>query len=184
MRHTLSILLEKRCGELSRVLGLFTARGYNIESLTVAETLDPSVSQMTLVTTGDDRAIEQIVKRIDKQVRVLKVLDLTGLEHIERGLALVKIKAEISPALMEVLGLVSLNRLKLIEVSGDNLTFEAAGDWDQVTEVIQMLTELGIRDIVRTGPVTMAGQVSAADGNQCAASKVHSIDIEPRLENL
>jgi len=173
MKHTLSILVEKRCGELSRILGLFTARGYNIESLTVAETLDPSVSQMTLVTMGDDRAIEQIVKRIDKQVRVLKVTDLTGREYTERGLALVKVKAEVGPALVEVLNLVSLNRLRLIGVSEDSFTFEATGNWDQVSEVIRLLSDLGIRDIVRSGTVTMTGQEETSEANHCAKATMN-----------
>ncbi len=171
MRHALLILMEKRCGELSRVLGLFTARGYNVESLTVAETADPSVSQMTLVTTGDDRAIGQLVKRVDKQVRVLRVLDLTAFEHVERRLALVRMKAEVSPTLAEVLNLVCLNRLKLIGVSADSLTFEATGDGDQVSELIQLLSGLGIGDIACTGAVAMPDRANAADENHGAASK-------------
>jgi len=180
MRRTLSIWMEKRCGELPRVLGLFAARGYNIESLTVAETADPSVSQMTLVTRGDDRAIEQIVKRIDKQVRVLKVLDLTACEHVERRLALVRVKAGLSPTLAEVLNLVCLNRLRLVAVSGDSLTFEATGDGEQVSEVFQLLSGLGIADIACTGAVAMPEQATAGDENQCAASKM-SVDEVGRI---
>src|SRR3954466_11767372 len=98
MRHTLSILVENRLGELSRIVGLFSARGYNIESLTVAETLDPNVSRMTLVTRGDDDTIEQIRRQLDKQVRVLKAVDMTSLKHIEREMALINVAASAGAA--------------------------------------------------------------------------------------
>jgi len=105
MRHTLSILVENRFGELSRVVGLFSARGYNIESLTVAETLDPKLSRLTLVTIGDDAAIERITRQLDKQVRVMKVEDVTATPHIEREMALINVKAAAGPARQEVLSL-------------------------------------------------------------------------------
>lgn len=99
MRHTLSILVENRSGELSRIVGLFTARGYNIESLTVTATLDPRVARITLVTDGEDHTIEQIAKRVEKQVRVLEVRDVTRLPSIKRELALLQVKPEAGPAL-------------------------------------------------------------------------------------
>src|SRR5207248_9626154 len=94
MRHTLSILVENHYGELARIVGLFSARGYNIESLTVAETLDKGISCVTLVTSGDDRTIEQIVKQVDKLVRVLHVSDLTGSSHFQRELVLINVKTD------------------------------------------------------------------------------------------
>src|SRR5574341_1515818 len=94
MRHTISVMVENRFGVLARVAGLFSGRGYNIESLTVAETLDPTVSRMTIVTSGNDQVIEQITKQLNKLVDVIKVSDLTGSEHVEREMVLVKVSAE------------------------------------------------------------------------------------------
>jgi acetolactate synthase I/III small subunit len=156
MRHTLSILVENRFGELSRIVGLFSARGYNIESLTVAETLDPVVSRMTLVTAGDDKAIEQITRQLDKQVRVLKVEDLTARKHIEREMALIHVKAEAGPARQEVLSLAGIFRAKVVDVSNEAIIIEATGDWGKVSALIDLLKPLGIREIVRTGTVAIA----------------------------
>jgi acetolactate synthase-1/3 small subunit len=156
MRHTLSILVENRFGELSRVVGLFSARGYNIESLTVAETLDPNVSRMTLVTRGDDDTIEQIRRQLDKQVRVLKATDMTSLKHIEREMALVNVAASAGAARQEVLSLVGIFRAKVVDVSDDGIIVEATGDWSKVSALIDLLKPFGIREIVRTGTVAIA----------------------------
>jgi acetolactate synthase-1/3 small subunit len=156
MRHTLSILIENRFGELARVVGLFSARGYNIESLTVAETLDPTVSRMTLVTTGNDDVIEQITKQVDKQVRVLDVKDMTRMKHIEREMVLINVKAKAGTERQEVLNLISVFRAKVVDISHDGLIVEATGDWDKVSTLIELLKPLGIREIVRTGTVAIA----------------------------
>src|ERR1051325_7611920 len=115
MRQTLSILVENRFGELSRVVGLFSARGYNIESLTVAETLDPNVSRMTLVTRGDDDTIEQIRRQLDKEVRVLKACELPSLKRIEREMALVNVASRANEARQAVLSPLSLFDAKLVD---------------------------------------------------------------------
>jgi acetolactate synthase-1/3 small subunit len=156
MRHTLSILVENRFGELSRIVGLFSARGYNIESLCVAETLDPSLSRVTLVTTGNDKTIEQITRQLDKQVRVRKVVDMNGLRHVERELVLVNVKAAAGPARQEVLSLVDIFRAKVVDMSDDGLVVEVTGDWNKVSALVGLLEPLGIREIVRTGTVAMA----------------------------
>jgi acetolactate synthase I/III small subunit len=156
MRHTLSIMVENRFGELSRIVGLFSARGYNIESLTVAETLDPKVSRMTLVTTGNDETIKQITRQLDKQVRVLEATDMTGFAHIEREMALINVKAEAGVARQEVLSLVNIFRAKVVDVSNDGIIVEATGDWAKVSALIELLKPLGIREIVRTGTVAIA----------------------------
>src|SRR5262245_51432231 len=132
MRHTLSILLENRFGELSRVVGLFSARGYNIESLTVAETLDPTVSRMTLVTSGNDDTIDQITRQLNKQIRVIEAADMTGFKHIEREMALINVKASAGPERQEVLSLVGIFRAKVVDVSADGIIVEATGDWSKV----------------------------------------------------
>jgi acetolactate synthase-1/3 small subunit len=156
MRHTLSILVENRFGELSRIVGLFSARGYNIETLTVAETLDHGVSRMTLVTTGDDETIEKITRQLDKQIRVLKVVDMTEFRHIEREMVLINVKAEPGPERQEVLSLVGIFRAKVVDVSNDGIIIEATGDWNKVSAFIELLKPLGIREIVRTGAVAIA----------------------------
>jgi acetolactate synthase-1/3 small subunit len=156
MRHTLSILVENRFGELSRVVGLFSARGYNIESLTVAETLDPNISRMTLVTRGDDDTIEQITRQLDKQVRVLRAVDMNGVRHIEREMALINVGAKAGAERQEVLSLVGIFRAKIVDVNDEGMIVEATGDWNKVSAMIDLLKPFGIREIVRTGTVAIA----------------------------
>ena len=155
MRHTLSIVVENHYGELARIVGLFSARGYNIESLTVAETLDPSVSCVTLVTSGDDRTIEQIVKQVNKLVRVLHVQDLTGSAHFEREMVLINVRTESRNALHTVLSLVANDHCSVAEVMEDGLIIEATGEWKEINTLVQKLVPFGIRHIVRTGTVAV-----------------------------
>jgi len=161
MRHTLSILVENRYGELARIVGLFSARGYNIESLTVAETLDSHVSCVTLVTSGDDRTIAQIVKQVNKLVRVLHVTDLTSTSHFERELVLINVKTATGAAMQTVLSLVSRNHLRVAEVMEDGLIIEATGEWKQINALVKELMPFGIRHIVRTGTVAVWKQPTA-----------------------
>ena len=156
MRHTLSILVENRFGELSRIVGMFSARGYNIESLTVAETLDPNLSRMTLVTRGDDDTIEQITRQLDKQVRVLRAVDMNSVRHIEREMALINVGARAGSERQEVLSLVGIFRAKVVDVSDEGMIVEATGDWNKVRAMIDLLKPFGIREIVRTGTVAIA----------------------------
>ena len=156
MRHTLSIVVENHYGELARIVGLFSARGYNIESLTVAETLDPSLSCVTLVTSGDDRTIEHIVKQVSKLVRVLHVADLTGSAHIERELALINVRTESHTALQTVLSLVANDHCSVTEVMEDGLIIEATGEWKEINTLVNKLAPFGIRHIVRTGTVAVS----------------------------
>lgn len=155
MRHTLSIVVENQYGELARIVGLFSARGYNIESLTVAETLDPSVSCVTLVTSGDDQTIEQIVKQVNKLVRVLHVEDLTGSPHFEREMVLINVRTESRTALHTVLSLVANDHCSVAEVMEDGLIIEATGEWKEINALVQKLVPFGIRHIVRTGTVAV-----------------------------
>ncbi len=156
MRHTLSILVENRFGELSRIVGMFSARGYNIESLTVAETLDPNISRMTLVTRGDDDTIEQITRQLDKQVRVLRAVDMSSVRHIEREMALINVCAHAGSERQEVLSLVHIFRAKVVDVSDEGIIVEATGDWNKVSAMIDLLKPFGIREIVRTGTVAIS----------------------------
>lgn len=155
MRHTISVLVANEFGVLARVAGLFSGRGFNIESLCVAETLDPKVSRMTIVTSGDEKVLEQINKQLNKLVNVKKVHDFTGEEHIKRELALVKVQVT-SETRAELLSVVEIFRAKVVDVSPRNYTIEATGDPDKVAAIIELLRPFGIKEIVRTGHIAMA----------------------------
>jgi acetolactate synthase I/III small subunit len=155
MRHTISIQVENEFGVLSRISGLFSGRGFNIESLSVAETLDPSVSRMTIVTSGNDQIVEQILKQLNKLVSVIKVVDLTGVETVDRELVLVKVNAE-SETKAEVLRLVDIFRAKIVDVASRCYTIEMTGDEEKVNALLQLLRPIGIKEIVRTGRVAIA----------------------------
>lgn len=151
MRHTISILLENEAGALSRVAGLFSARGYNIESLTVAPTEDPSISRMTLVTRGSDNIIEQITKQLNKLVDVIKLIDLTEGTHIERELLLVKVKAATAHQREEIKRLVDIFRGRIIDVAEGNYTIEMTGTGDKVDAFIKAIEAPLIVEVVRSG---------------------------------
>lgn len=168
MKHTLSILVENRFGELSRVVGLFSARGYNIESLTVAETLDPAISRMTLVTIGNDDTIDQIRRQLEKQIRVIDVTDLTGPSHISREMALISIGADAGPVRQEVLSVARIFRAKVVDVSSDGMILEATGNWGKLSALIELLKPLGMREIVRTGAVAIE-RLSTANRDEAAS---------------
>jgi acetolactate synthase-1/3 small subunit len=150
MRHTISLLLENESGALSRVAGLFSARGYNIESLTVAPTEDPTVSRMTLVTRGSDQIIEQITKQLNKLIDVIKLIDLTEGVHIERELMLIKIHVPTSNQREEVKRLVDIFRGKIIDVS-NNYTIELTGASEKLDAFIKALENMKIQEVVRSG---------------------------------
>jgi acetolactate synthase-1/3 small subunit len=154
MRHTISVLVKNEFGVLSRVSGLFSARGFNIESLTVAETLDPLFSRMTIVTEGNDQIIEQILKQLRKLIDVIKVSDLTGKDFVERELALIKVKAE-ETTRAEVLRTVDIFRSKVVDVTSKTYTIEVTGTEDKIVAMIDLLRPMGIREIIRTGRVAV-----------------------------
>jgi acetolactate synthase-1/3 small subunit len=155
MRHTISVLVANEPGVLSRVSGLFSGRGFNIESLNVAETLDPSVSRMTLVTRGNDQIIEQTIKQLNKLVCVIKVADLTGSDYVGREMALIKVAAEASSR-AEVLRIVEIFRGRVVDVSPKSYTMEITGDEEKIQAFINLLAPFGILEIVRTGKVAIA----------------------------
>ena len=150
MRHILSLLLENEAGALSRVSGLFSARAFNIESLTVAPTEDPSVSRMTLVTSGSDEIIEQITKQVNKLVDVIKVVDLSENSHIERELMLIKVAAK-GAAREEIIRLVDIFRGRVIDVTDSSYTIEMTGHGDKLDAFIDSLDNKAIIEVVRTG---------------------------------
>ncbi len=155
MRHTISVLVENEFGVLSRVAGLFSGRGFNIESLSVAETADPSISRMTIVTSGNDQIIEQIIKQLNKLVPVIKVVDFSGVEIVDRELLMVKVTAE-DDTRSEVLRLVDIFRAKIVDVAPRSYTIEMTGGEGKVDAFLELLRPVGIKDIVRTGKIAIA----------------------------
>ena len=156
-------MVDNEPGVLSRISGLFSGRGFNIESLNVAETLDPSISRMTLVTRGNDQIIEQIIKQLNKLVNVIKVLDLTGFEYVDREMALIKVTAE-SASRAEVLRIADIFRGQVVDVSAKSYTLEITGNDQKIQAVIDLLAPIGIMEIVRTGKVAIA-RVKKEGGN-------------------
>ena len=155
MQHTISVLMNNRFGVLSRVSGLFSSRGFNIESLNVAETSDPSVSRMTIVTIGDNAKIEQVTKQLNKLVDVIKVVDLTEESFVDRELLLVKMNAEVRVR-EEILRIVDLFRAKVVDVSPGTYTIEITGDEGKITGFLDLLAPLGIQEIVRSGRIAIS----------------------------
>ena len=155
MRHTISVLVANEFGVLSRISGLFSGRGFNIESLSVAETLDSSVSRMTIVTRGDDKVIEQINKQLNKLINVIKVHDFIGEEHIERELALIKVTST-PESRAEILSIVDIFRAKVVDVSPRSYTIETTGDEEKISAITELFRPFGIKEIVRTGKIAMA----------------------------
>jgi acetolactate synthase I/III small subunit len=155
MRHIISILLENESGALSRVAGLFSARGYNIESLTVAPTEDPTLSRMTLITRGSDEIIEQITKQLNKLVDVVKLIDLTEGAHIEREMLLVKVNAA-GTAREEGKRLADIFRGHIIDVTDTTYTIELTGNGEKLDAFILALGKTGIIEVVRSGPSGIA----------------------------
>lgn len=151
MRHIISILIENESGALSRVSGLFSARGYNIESLTVAPTEDTSLSRMTLVTRGNDDIIEQITKQLNKLVDVVKLIDLADAAHIERELMLVKIKTT-AETREEVKRMVDIFRGQIIDVTPTSYVVEMTGQSNKLDAFVQGFEEGSIIEVVRSGP--------------------------------
>jgi acetolactate synthase-1/3 small subunit len=155
MRHIISMLVENEAGALSRISGLFSARGYNIESLTVAPTNDPSMSRMTLVTSGNEDIIEQIKKQLNKLIDVIKLQDLAEGEHVEREMMLIKLRASASDR-EELKRLADIFRAKIIDVTDLSYVVELTGASKKLDAFIQAVPEGLITEVVRSGPTAIA----------------------------
>ncbi len=153
-KHTLSVTVENEPGVLSRVVGLFSGRGFNIYSLNVAPTLEKGISLMTIVAEGDDAIVEQIVKQLRKLIPTIKVKDLTELKSVDREMVLLKVNAEDSKR-AEILRIVDIFRCKVVDVSVDEVTIEVTGDQGKIGALVNLLTRFGIKEIARTGNVAM-----------------------------
>ncbi|MBW8065358.1 MAG: acetolactate synthase small subunit [Nitrospira sp.] len=155
MEHIISVLVENKFGALSRVAGLFSGRGFNIESLSVAPTIDPSVSLMTVVTSGDDRIIEQIVKQLNKLIDVIKVVDLNDSEFVARETALIKVHTRAEDR-AEALRITDIFRGNVIDSTATTYTIEVTGDAKKIDAILNLLQPLGIKELARTGRVAIA----------------------------
>ena len=153
-KHLLSILVDNQPGVLSRITGLFSGRGYNIESLSVAETVDPGVSRITMVTKGSPMIIEQIQKQLNKLINVIKVIDLTGTQYVQREMALIKVNARADHR-AEILRITDIFRGQVVDVGMEHFTLKVEGDPEKIEAVLNLLKPFGIREIARTGCVAL-----------------------------
>ncbi len=154
MKHTLSVLVENEPGALSRITGLFSGRGFNIESLCVAPTMDQTMSHLTLVTSGDELIIEQIIKQLNRLIDVYKVVDISEGEFVEREMALIKVRAE-DETRAEVLRMCDIFRCKVVDVSPKTYTIEVTGPKSKLSAVLELLKPIGIKEVTRTGTIAI-----------------------------
>jgi len=154
MKHTISLLVENSFGCLIRVAGMFSGRGFNIDSISVGRAEEPGFARMTLVTRGDDQIIEQINKQLNKVVDVIKVTDLTNHSFVNRELALIKVHAP-AETRAEIMQIVDVFRGKIVDISPKTLTVEATGSEDKVDAIISMLRPFGLKEVARTGRVAL-----------------------------
>jgi acetolactate synthase-1/3 small subunit len=165
VRHIISVLVENKSGVLAHVAGLFSSRGFNIDSLAVGETEDPRFSRMTIVSGGDEEILEQIIKQLRKLINVVKVQDISRRGHVERDLALVKVHAPPEKR-TEIMAVVEIFRGKIVDVSPREMMVEIAGPEEKVTAFVELLRPLGVKGLVRTGVVAMPrGESGKANGS-------------------
>ena len=155
MRHTISILVENTFGALTRVAGMFSGRGYNIDSLNVAPTHNPEVSRMTIVTRGDDGTLEQVVRQLEKLVNVIEITDFREHEYIDRELVLVKVKVD-GKTRAEVMQITDIFRAKIVDVQPASVTIEITGSESKVEKFLRLMETFGVQELTRTGKVALA----------------------------
>lgn len=164
MRHTLTVIVENNPGVLTRVAGLFSRRGFNIDSLSVGRTENPRVSRMTIIVEGDDQVVEQVAKQLHKLVDVIKISDITRSPFVDRELVLIKVHAEPS-ARAEIMQLVDIFRARIIDVGSKTLTIEVTGDEGKIDAFELSLRPFGIKELVRTGKVAMLRGLKTSSKN-------------------
>ena len=155
MRHTLSVVVENKFGVLARISGLFSGRGYNIDTLNVAPTQDSTTSRMTIVVKGDDAVLEQITKQLNKLINVIKVQDFRDGEYVDRELALVKVNAD-TKARSEIMQICDIFRAKIVDVQHKTVTVEITGNESKVAAFLDLMEPFGVHDLTRTGKVAMS----------------------------
>ncbi|WP_292485471.1 acetolactate synthase small subunit [Methanohalobium sp.] len=154
MKHTLAVLVENKYGVLARVAGLFSRRGYNIDSLAVGITDDPDISRMSIVVHGDDYVLEQVTKQLNKLVDVIRVTDLDAKDSVERELALIKVTTD-TKTRPEIMQIVDVFRARTVDVAAKSMTIEITGNEDKINAIEQLLRPFGIKEMVRTGKIAM-----------------------------
>jgi acetolactate synthase-1/3 small subunit len=154
MKHIISVLVENKVGVLSRITGLFSGRGFNIESLAVGETEDMAISRMTIVVSGDESILEQVRKQLGKIIDTIKVTDFTGSDYVERDLMLIKVNA-IPGKRSEIIELIDVFRGKIIDVGQKDMIVEISGPEDRLEAVLNLLRPYGIKEVTRTGRIAM-----------------------------
>jgi acetolactate synthase-1/3 small subunit len=155
MRHTISVLVENKFGVLTRVAGLFSGRGYNIDTLNVGPTQDPAVSRMTIITHGDEATLEQIIKQLNKLPDVLKVQHFGEGEFVDRELVLVKVNVD-SQSRAEVMQITDIFRAKIVDVQPKSLTVEVTGNESKVEKFVELMQSFGVQELTRTGKIALA----------------------------
>ena len=163
MKRTISIWVENKFGVLARVAGLFSGRGFNIDSLAVGETQDPTVSRMTVVARGDEAVLVQITKQLKKLIDVIQVQDFSQTQSVDRELVLVKIHST-SKTRSEIMQIVDIFRARIVDVSHDDLVVEATGTEGKIAAILDLLKPFGIKEIVRTGKIAIARGDSKGQG--------------------
>jgi acetolactate synthase-1/3 small subunit len=167
MRHTIAVLVKDHPGVLARVAGLFTRRGFNIESLAVGHTEENNISRMTIIVEGDERALEQITKQLNKLIDVIRVRDIFPSNSVERELALIKVNTNSLANRSEIIQLVDIFRAKIIDVNSQMMTIETTGTEDKVNALIELLKPFGLKEVVRTGKIALfRGSKSASLSNK------------------
>lgn len=154
MKHTISVIVENKPGVLHRVSGLFSRRGFNIESLAVGTTDNPEISRMTIVAEGDEQTLEQIIKQLYKQIDVLKVFDLPAEEAVERELALIKVHAS-EKTRGEITQIVDIFKARIVDVAEDSVVIEITGEKEKIEGIEKLLRKFGIKELVRTGKIAL-----------------------------
>ncbi|MEJ5285455.1 MAG: acetolactate synthase small subunit [Brevinematia bacterium] len=154
MKYTLSVQVENHFGVLARIAGLFSARGFNISSLSVAETEDPTISVMTIVVEGDEKILDQVKKQLNKLIEVIKVKDVTFLDYVSRELALIKVKID-AQRRREVIEIADVFKGRVVDISHENITIEVTGDSKKLDAVVELLKSYGIVEMARTGRVAI-----------------------------
>ncbi|MCX7017729.1 MAG: acetolactate synthase small subunit [bacterium] len=155
MEHIITVLVENKFGVLAQIAGMFSGRGFNIDSLAVGETQDPTVSRMTIVVHGDDKVVAQILKQLNKLVYVIKAEDLTAIKFVERELMLIKVETTAKNR-REVLEIADIFRSKIVDAQHGSLTIEASGNGDKLAALVDLLRVYGIKELVRTGRIGLA----------------------------
>ena len=154
MKHTIAVIVENKSGVLTRIAGLFSRRSFNIESLSVGATDNPEYSRMTISVEGDEEVLEQVIKQLSKLINVIRVSELEPAESVERELAMIKVTAD-KDSRSEIMQIVNIFRAKIIDVSARSMVIEVTGDGEKIDAIIQLLRQFGIKEMARTGKVSM-----------------------------